>query len=74
MLFIMTEIGCTSHEQCPIQQACINSRCENPCEVASPCSNQQECQVKSHQPVCIKGIKIPTHTSALILFKKEKMN
>jgi hypothetical protein len=49
------EIGCRSHNECSAKKACINGRCANPCESASPCLPNQECQVNDHQPVCIKG-------------------
>lgn len=51
----MADVDCVSHNECGIQQACINGRCQNPCSVASPCASQQDCQVKDHQPICIKG-------------------
>lgn len=50
-------IGCVSHTDCPNQKACINSMCVDPCHDSSrnPCAHDQECQVKNHQPVCVRG-------------------
>lgn len=60
MLLIMkstTELSCTSHAECSEENACINEVCKNPCDGSefNPCLNGQACQVKNHQPVCIKG-------------------
>lgn len=54
--FVFTiDIACGSHQECQSQQACINGKCENPCAISNPCDRYQDCQVKDHQPVCIKG-------------------
>lgn len=55
-LFVYSsEISCTSHTDCPAQQACIHAQCRNPCVEANPCNIDQDCQVLNHQPVCVKG-------------------
>lgn len=51
---ISTEIGCTHNSECPVEQACINSLCQNPCADSSPCGTDQECQVHNHDMVCVK--------------------
>lgn len=53
-LWTISEIHCTSHDDCSSQKACINSLCVDPCFAANPCDASQECQVLEHQPVCIK--------------------
>lgn len=51
------EFSCTSHGDCSEENSCINGICKNPCDASefNPCLNGQACQVKNHQPVCIKG-------------------
>lgn len=41
---------CISNSQCAPQQACVNSKCQDPC--SSTCGFDSECRVVNHQPVC----------------------
>lgn len=52
-----SEFSCTTHGECSEENACINGICKNPCDASefNPCLSGQACQVKNHQPVCIKG-------------------
>lgn len=43
------------NEECALNMACINNQCQNPCHMNNPCTNQHDCQVQNHQPVCVKG-------------------
>lgn len=49
----IAEIGCGIHSDCPLQKACINALCVDPC-AHSVCGNGQECHVDNHQAVCIQ--------------------
>lgn len=50
-----TEIGCTHDSSCPVETACINGICKNPCSERNACQGDQECQVHNHEMVCVKG-------------------
>ena len=41
---------CTLSAECPINRACINQKCENPCP--SPCGRNTICVVINHSPIC----------------------
>lgn len=45
--------GCRSDSECPGNRACINNKCELPCETAKPCSAPAECKVYNHIVECI---------------------
>uniref|UniRef100_A0A336MK52 CSON000396 protein n=1 Tax=Culicoides sonorensis TaxID=179676 RepID=A0A336MK52_CULSO len=49
-----TKIGCTHDTSCPLENACINGICKNPCSVQNPCQPDQECQVHNHEMACVK--------------------
>lgn len=49
------EIGCTNDDTCPVETACINGICKNPCSEVNLCQADQECQVHNHDMVCVKG-------------------
>lgn len=53
----LTEIGCTHDSSCPMETACINGICKNPCSEHNACQGDQECQVHNHEMVCVKGKK-----------------
>lgn len=40
--------GCTSDNDCPSQEACINRICKNPCN----CGLYSSCFVQNHRPIC----------------------
>lgn len=42
------EVGCTSNDQCPIDRACVNKQCINPCQ----CGPNAKCRVENHYAVC----------------------
>lgn len=42
---------CISNSECASQLACINKKCQNPCEQA--CGTNAECRVVSHTAMCI---------------------
>lgn len=43
---------CSINSDCPIDKACINHRCENPCQ-ASTCGINAECKVFDHTANCL---------------------
>ena len=43
---------CQSDDDCPLEKACIDYYCVNPCLTNSTCSAQDFCQVRNHVPVC----------------------
>lgn len=45
-------IGCTSDNECPTDKACINTRCENPCEQVQVCERNEICRAYNHKPQC----------------------
>lgn len=45
--------GCTSDSECPINQACINKLCQNPCSDSRQCDQNSECRAVNHRPVCV---------------------
>lgn len=42
---------CVIHSDCPHDKACINERCQNPCE-NNPCGSNAECFVVAHSASC----------------------
>ncbi|XP_077268367.1 uncharacterized protein LOC143900640 [Temnothorax americanus] len=63
--FVVNEIGeltcapdtltCSRDFDCPSNAACVNGKCQNPCNVRSkrPCPADKTCDVLDHRPVCI---------------------
>lgn len=45
-------LGCRRDDECPLDKACINSKCENPCEKTAVCERNEICQVYNHRPEC----------------------
>ena len=43
---------CQSDDDCPLEKACIDYYCVNPCLTNSTCRAQDFCQVRNHVPVC----------------------
>ncbi|BES97160.1 PTI [Nesidiocoris tenuis] len=43
---------CTSDWDCPLEQVCINQRCQDPCRVNQPCGKGAECTTLNHRPTC----------------------
>lgn len=41
---------CSSNSECPINQACINQKCKDPC--INICGQNANCRVISHSPMC----------------------
>lgn len=46
-------VGCSSDSQCPAERACVNSRCELPCEQLNPCRSPAVCRSSDHSVACI---------------------
>lgn len=44
-------IGCKSDSECPSEKACINQKCENPCE-QQPCITKEICRAYNHKAEC----------------------
>lgn len=42
---------CTSSAECPLNRACINQKCVDPCP--GPCAVSAECRVVNHSPICV---------------------
>lgn len=47
-----TVVGCRSDTECPTDKACINEKCENPCERMASCGRSEVCRVYNHRPEC----------------------
>lgn len=45
-------LGCRSDDECPSDKACINTKCENPCEKTAVCAKNEICRVYNHRPEC----------------------
>lgn len=41
---------CISSSECPLNQACSNQKCLNPCQ--GTCGLRAQCQVVNHNPIC----------------------
>ena len=42
------KIGCEADSECPVDKACFNGNCVNPCN----CGLNAECVVIKHTPLC----------------------
>lgn len=63
--FVVNELGeltcapdtltCARDFDCPSNAACVNGKCQNPCNVRKkkPCPDDKTCDVLDHRPVCI---------------------
>lgn len=45
-------LECRSDSECPLDKACINNKCENPCEKTAVCDIKEVCNVYNHRPEC----------------------
>ena len=45
--------GCTADTDCSPVEACINGRCQNPCDSRSPCDADSRCEVRDRQTTCL---------------------
>ena len=45
-------IGCQSDPECPLNRACQNRDCINPCETSNPCAEHADCLVSQHLAQC----------------------
>jgi hypothetical protein len=43
---------CTTDPECPLNLACIQERCQDPC-FTTVCGTNAECRVNNHRAVCI---------------------
>jgi hypothetical protein len=41
---------CVVSSECPLEKACVNQKCINPCP--EPCAQGANCQVINHSPIC----------------------
>jgi hypothetical protein len=41
---------CVVSSECPLDKACFNQKCSNPCP--GPCGQNAKCQVNNHSPIC----------------------
>lgn len=62
---------CTTHNDCPIELACVNHQCVNPCNLGNPCDFVEACHVQYHRPVCVKGTFAIKLSSILHFHNKE---
>ncbi|CAG0880783.1 unnamed protein product [Cyprideis torosa] len=44
--------GCQGDHECPLDKACINRQCVNPCLYQNPCAPNAVCFVTNHRPQC----------------------
>ena len=45
-------IGCYDNDECPLFNACENTKCINPCAERNPCAPSAICKVINHEPEC----------------------
>ena len=45
-------IGCRTDPECPLDRACRNRDCVNPCATDNPCGSNAECLVSQHLAQC----------------------
>lgn len=45
-------MGCTTNEDCPISEACIDRACQRPCDVHNPCAQHAVCINTNHGCDC----------------------
>jgi len=57
---------CTSSSECPLDKACINNNCVDPCP--GPCSPSADCRVVNHSPICTCKGNINTNFSRKSMF------
>ena len=44
------EPECRVDQDCPSKLACIDERCQNPCQINTPCTGNQKCVVSDTLP------------------------
>ncbi|KAG7155063.1 Neurogenic locus Notch protein-like 2, partial [Homarus americanus] len=49
---LCTAVGCTQRSDCPVEEACVNGRCVNPCKFSDLCGAGAECQPTETGPSC----------------------
>jgi hypothetical protein len=45
-------VGCKSDNDCPLDKACVDRQCINPCLIGQPCAPNADCFVLQHRPQC----------------------
>lgn len=45
-------VGCSSSEECPLEQACYQEECVDPCLLTSPCGPGSSCHTHHHTTTC----------------------
>ena len=48
LIAVPVPVGCQSDDECPLDKACHNTRCVDPCNCGVNC----ECNVINHKPLC----------------------
>lgn len=48
IVIVSSPPGCTTNDDCPSNEACLNRQCRNPCN----CGTNAQCFVQNHHPVC----------------------
>ena len=43
---------CVVSSECPLDKACVNQKCVNPCTSSNVCGTNAECRVNNHSPIC----------------------
>jgi hypothetical protein len=49
---LQTVQGCTNDNECPIEKACLNGQCIDPCTLRGVCGENALCSTVLHQPRC----------------------
>ena len=47
-------IGCRVDDDCSPLQACVNSKCTNPCEARDACEANAKCEVRNREAICAR--------------------
>lgn len=66
---ILSDVQCSTHQECSPQFACVNQHCLNPCTVEQPCDYIEDCHVQDHRPICVTG---KFHSAAMQFFYRMK--
>lgn len=50
--FTISLVTCSHNEDCPIDEACIDSSCQRPCDIRNPCAENAICINTNHGSDC----------------------
>lgn len=62
-------LGCRSDSECPSDQACVNGKCQNPCESTAACAADEICKTYNHRPECACPAGYIPHNNACVIGK-----